>query len=181
MPLLPSTIKTARLLLRQPCMEDAGPVFRAYGQDPEVAHFMVWRPHTTVQETETFFRECIECWKAEARCPYVLTETDNDQAIGMLDARFDGHVVDVGYVLQKRSWGYGLMTEALSGLVAELSTYNSIYRIQATCDVENAASRITLERSGFQCEGKLGNHTIHPNISPIPRACYMFARYQNAA
>ena len=181
MPLLPSTIKTKRLLLREPCMEDAATVFQAYGQDPEVAHFMIWRPHTTVHETETFFRECIECWKAEARCPYVLTEAGRDQAIGMLDARFDGHVVDVGYVLQKRSWGDGLMSEALSALVAELSRCNGIYRIQATCDVENAASRITLERSGFHCEGELGNHTIHPNISSIPRACYMFACYQNAA
>ena len=181
MPLLPEILETRRLRLRKPKTTDASRIFATYGRDSDVAHYMVWRPHTEVEQTREFIRGCIESWKGEERLPYVIVHEGHDEPIGMLDARLHGHMVDIGYVLAKSEWGRGLMPEAIETLVSKLMSNSSVYRVQATCDVDNKASRRTLEKSGFKQEGRLERYTIHPNLSPEPRACYMYARCRGAA
>lgn len=181
MPLLPEIIETRRLRLRKPKTTDASRIFAAYGQDPDVAHYMIWRPHTEVEQTLEFIRGCLESWEGEDRLSYVIVHEGHDEPIGMVDARLHEHMVDIGYVLAKSEWGRGFMTEAIEALVNKLLSTAGVYRIQATCDIENKASRRTLEKSGFKQEGRLERHTIHPNISPEPRACYMYARCHSAA
>ncbi|MFT3663805.1 GNAT family N-acetyltransferase [Piscinibacter sp.] len=181
MPVLPETLNTHRLRLRKPKASDASRIFAAYGQDPDVAHYMIWRPHTEVSQTQEFICDCLRSWEGEDRLPYVITRQDRDEPIGMLDARFQGHMVDIGYVLAKREWGHGFMPEAIEALVSQLFSLPGIYRVQATCDVDNKASRRTLEKSGFDREGRFEQYTIHPNISSIPRACYMYAKCRSDA
>ena len=181
MPLLPNFLETRRLRLRKPKTADAARIFAAYGQDSRVAHYMIWQPHTEVGQTREFIQGCLESWEGEDRLPYVIVHKGKDEPIGMLDARIHGHMVDIGYVLARTEWGRGLMPEAIEALVTQLLSSAGIFRIQATCDVDNTASRRTLEKSGFKQEGRLERHTIHPNISAEPRACYMYARCRSAA
>lgn len=115
-------------------------------------------------------------WDARTRPPYVLTLAAEDTAIGMLEARPRAHLVDVGYVLARRYWSQGLMSEALSELVSVCLSLPEVFRVQATCDVDNIALALTLEKVGFKLEGRLERHTVHPNLSPHPRACFMYAR-----
>lgn len=46
---LPDSIDSDRLTLRAPRAEDADIIFDAWTQDAEVARFMVWRPHESVE------------------------------------------------------------------------------------------------------------------------------------
>jgi RimJ/RimL family protein N-acetyltransferase len=94
----------------------------------------------------------------------------------MLEARLQPRTVDIGYVLQRQYWGAGLMPEAIEAFSELALALPEYFRIQATCDVENAASARTLEKSGFVREGRLERHTIIPNISGEPRASFMYAR-----
>ena len=181
MPLLPAILETPRLRLRKPKASDAASIFAAYGQDPDVAYYMIWRPHTEVKQTNDFIHGCLKSWKGEERLPYVIVRQGHDEPLGMLDARLHEHMVDIGYVLAKNEWGYGFMPEAVDALVVSLFSVPDIYRVQATCDVENKASWRTLETSGFKQEGLLKRYAIHPNISPAPRACYMYARCRGDA
>ena len=174
--LLPETLDTNRLRLRKPRAADAAGIFKAYAQDPDVARYMVWRPHTAVAETQVFVADCLASWEGADRRPYVITHQGHHEPIGMLEARFHGHMADIGYVLASSQWGRGLMPEAVDALVGQLFSDAAIYRVQATCDVDNEASRRTLEKSGFIQEGRLERFTMHPNISPTPRACYLYAR-----
>lgn len=181
MPLLPEIIDTHRLRLRKPRASDASRIFAAYGQDPDVAHYMIWRPHIVVGQTQEFIRDCISSWEGDGRLPYVIAYHAHDEPIGMVDARLHGHMVDIGYVLAKGEWGRGVMSEAIDALVIALMSSPDIFRVQATCDVDNVASRRTLEKSDFIQEGRLERYTVHPNISREPRACYMYARCRGAA
>ena len=181
MPLLPESLSTTRLRLRKPRRADTEIIFGAYGQDPDVAKYMIWRPHTEVAQTEAFIEGCLTAWEGLDRLPYVITRQDRDEPIGVLDARFHEHMVDIGYVLAKDEWGSGLMPEAIVALVGALFVHPRFYRVQATCDVKNIASCRTLEKSGFTREGRLESYTVHPNISPEPRPCYMYARCRSAA
>lgn len=175
--LLPDRLQTGRLLLRQPCVDDARPLFDVLTQDIEVARYTVWRPHAALNETEAFVAQCIDAWSRGVRQPYVLALSSRpDQAIGILEARRISQTVDIGYVLARRHWGGGLMPEAILALTDAALSLPAIFRVQATCDVENHASARTLEKAGFVREGRLSRYTLHPNLSAEPRACFMYAR-----
>lgn len=174
--LLPEVLKTPRLSLRKPCMADAAAIFTSYTQDLEVARYMAWKPHATLAETEAFLADCAQWWEAGDRRPYILSfKGDEQEPVGMLDARVMGHIVDVGYLLARRYWGKGLMPEAVQALTQAALAMPKLFRVQATCDVENLASARTLEKAGFIREARLERYTVHPNISAEPRACYMYA------
>lgn len=54
---------------------------------------MIGRPHTDIAQSEDFIRDCIEAWHGGDRLPYILVHPERDLPIGMLDARFHGHMV----------------------------------------------------------------------------------------
>lgn len=174
---LPQRLQTARLVLRAPRPADAPRIFDAYTQDLEVARYMVWRPHTSIGETAAFIDWCIETWVSGRGRPYVLAQRGNEAVpIGMLEVRLLGNTVDIGYVLQRASWGAGLMTEAMEAVSTAALRLPACFRVQATCDTENHASARVLEKSGFVREGRLERHAILPNLGAQPRASLMFAR-----
>lgn len=174
--LLPESIDTSRLRLRSPVVTDAEVIFSAYAQDLQVCRFMVWTPHSSAAVTRDFIVSCIDAWRSRVRLPYVITEGDSDTAIGMLEARILGTALDIGYVLARSHWGRGYMPEAIQSLTDAALLKPTIFRVQATCDVENIPSQRALEKSGFKREGRLDRHTVHPNISSEPRACFMYAK-----
>jgi len=173
---LPQKIATRRLLLRVPLPADAGAIFAAYAQDSAVCRFLDWVPHESLDVTRRFLAGCLEAWNAGRRRPYVLADPRTNEAIGMLEARILSTTVDIGYVLARSRWGSGLMPEAVEALVSACLAGPEIFRVQALCDAENYSSVRVLEKCGFVCEGRLERYGIHPNISPEPRACFMYAR-----
>ncbi len=175
--MLPESFETTRLVARVPVPSDAAALFAAYTSDPAVSRYMMWTPHTEVETTETFIAECIAAVKIGTRFPYVLAERQNPASpIGMLEARPKGHVVDLGYVLAPGFWGRGYMPEALSTLTSLALDRSGFFRVQAFCDVDNVPSQRTLEKSGFSREGRHERFIVHPNLSPEPRPCFMYAR-----
>lgn len=174
---LPAQFQTERLLLRAPRKEDARVLFDSYTQDIEVARYMVWRPHASIAQTEAFVAECIHAWDNGLRKPYVLAlRGGGHHAIGMLEARILGHVVDIGYVLAREHWGAGLMPEAVRALTELALSRPGLFRVQASCDIDNRPSARTLEKSGFVREGRLDRYTVHPKLGTEPRPCFMYAR-----
>lgn len=173
---LPETLPTARLLLRAPAVEDAPALFQAYTQDPAVCRFMIWSPHRSEDDTRGFMAACVEAWATGKRQPYVITDAASGEAMGMIDVRFLGTTADIGYVLAQPHWRLGLMSEAISAVTGAALAAPGFFRVQASCDTDNMASQRVLEKCGFRREGRLARYTVHPNISPEPRACFMYAK-----
>jgi RimJ/RimL family protein N-acetyltransferase len=176
--MLPDRITSRRLVLRPPHPSDAAAIFARYATDIDVARYMIWRRHTVVSETEAFVADCLRAWQGSERRPYLLAfHATEHEPIGMLEARLLGAtLVGIGYVLARAHWGQALMPEAVAVLADVLLATPSIFRVQATCDIDNHASARTLEKSGFVREAVLQRYTVHPNISLEPRACFMYAR-----
>jgi hypothetical protein len=86
------------------------------------------------------------------------------------------HRFDCGYVLARRWWRQGLMTEVLTEIAAWALRQPSMFRIGAMCDVENIGSARVLEKAGFVREGVLHRWLVHPNISDEPRDCLVSRR-----
>jgi len=171
----PEDFETERLRLRRPVLSDAESIFHAYAQDPEVTRYLVWRPHAGIETTRVFVADCDARWSALSGFPYAITLKRSDDPIGMIDLRPKGHRLEFGYVLARKYWGNGFMPEAIRAIVSASFGTKTIFRVEATCDVENKASARALEKAGLACEGTLRRYIVHPNLSPEPRDSLLYA------
>jgi RimJ/RimL family protein N-acetyltransferase len=94
----------------------------------------------------------------------------------MIDFRLAVSRAEVGYVLARRYWGRGLMTEAAGAVVEWVIAQPEIHRVWATVDLDNAASQRVLEKVGMVREGVLRRWVVFPNLGPVPRDVWSFAR-----
>jgi RimJ/RimL family protein N-acetyltransferase len=150
-------------------------MFEDYASDPHVARFMTWTPHRNVDETKEFLSRCERVWNDGSAFPWGLWHKSDGAFIGLLEIRVGLTAVDVGYAAARRWWRQGFMTEALTVVVQWALAQPTIYRVWATCDVENVASARLLERVGMEREGVLRRWLVHPNVSDAPRDCFCYS------
>lgn len=172
---MPEQLETERLVLRKPRMDDAHAIFEGWTQDREVTLYLTWRPHERIEQTQEFVQGCIRAWEGETRFPYLITLKETGEVIGIIDPRIEGPKVGIGYGAARAYWGKGYVTEATRAIIQWAFQQPSIYRVYATTDVENIASRRVMEKVGMQCEGILRKYILHPNLSDIPRDSYIYA------
>jgi [ribosomal protein S5]-alanine N-acetyltransferase len=70
--MLPMELTSRRLLFRAPRASDARHIYDAYTQKPEVSRYMIWRPHTSVSQSDEFIAQRIAWFDEGARRPYIL-------------------------------------------------------------------------------------------------------------
>jgi RimJ/RimL family protein N-acetyltransferase len=174
------SIQTARLTLRRPRVADATAIFNNYASDPEATRFLTWRPHANVEPIESWLNGLTDTWGRGQELSWVICHGSSVSApepIGMISLRLAGFKAELGYVIGRAYWGQGLMPEAVRAIVA-LCFRESLYRVAAFCDVENARSARVLEKVGMVREGLLHRYASHPNISAEPRDVYFYAAYR---
>lgn len=165
-------------MARPAVVSDADPIFEHYASDPDVARFMTWTPHRNLEETIAFLRRCELAWTDGSAFPWTLWAKSDGGLAGVLEIRVRGSAVDLGYALVQCRWRQGLMSEAVRRVVTWALAQPDIYRVWATCDIDNLASARVLERVGMQREGVLRRWLTHPNISDEPRdsLCYSIVK-----
>jgi [ribosomal protein S5]-alanine N-acetyltransferase len=172
---LPERITGPRLLLRPPVLDDAGQLFQRVARDPQVTKYLLWTPHPDVAATRRVITERLNV-EDHART-WVIALRHSDEIIGMISGRLSmRHSVEIGYCIGRRWWGKGLMSEALDTLVAALDADRAVYRVWATCHVDNERSVRLLQRAGFLLEGRLTRHAVYPNLGPEPRDSLLYAK-----
>ena len=170
----PKLLKSRRLVLRKLAMKDAATIFETYSSDPEVTKFLAWKPHVTVRETRAFLSESQKMWKAGTEHLWGVFLKDGTM-LGSAGIRIVGSKVEIGYVFGRGNWGKGYATEAARCLLSWAMKQKEIYRVWATCDVENGASARILEKIGMQKEGVLRAWIIRPYFGSVPRDCFCFS------
>jgi RimJ/RimL family protein N-acetyltransferase len=171
----PELLETSRLLLHLPVLEDTKAFFRKCGQDREFAKYLVWLPHENINVTRNFIHRCIHCWQDETAFPWIVVRKNDHELVGIIELRIDKFRADLGYGIAPGYWGNGYATEITKAVVGWALLQETIYRVWATCDVENLASARVLEKAGMQREGVLRRYILHPNISPEPRDSYCYS------
>jgi ribosomal-protein-alanine N-acetyltransferase len=167
---------TERLLLRRPVPADAAVIAREYGHDPDVTKYLLFRPDQPDAAIEEFIGRCIGDWEREKAFAWVIERRDTGELAGMIDARVDSYMVNVGYVLARRQWGNGFAAEALRAVVAWVDAQPDIQRLWAVCAVENTASARVMEQAGLLRESFLPGHMVFPNLGPEPHDCFCYSR-----
>ncbi len=170
------SFETDRLIIRKPFINDYKAVYNNWANDPEITRYLTWRIHASSDETRRFINQCIEDWTDGIRFPFIICLKSSDEIIGMIEFRVDIFICEVGFVLCKKYWRNGIMTEALNKLLYHFLSFESIYRVQAYCDIDNIGSFRLLQKAGMKNEGILHRYKIYPNISSLPRNCHILAR-----
>jgi RimJ/RimL family protein N-acetyltransferase len=176
----PETLLTERLLLRRPTLNDAPAVYE-YGGDPEVTRYLMFPTHRSLADAEGFLGASGRRWESGDEYCWLITVRGQDRPIGSIACRLRGHAADIGYVLARGSWRQGYATEAGRAVTAWAADLPAVHRVWAVCDVENTASAHVLEKLGMRREGILRRWIMHPNRSPDPRDCYVYARVRGEA
>ncbi|WP_417673994.1 GNAT family N-acetyltransferase [Pseudodonghicola sp.] len=174
---LPESLETDRYSLRRAKIEDAQAIFAAYAADPEVTRFLGWMPHHSVTDTNEFLQIVSAEWEAGNGFPLVAFDRRQPaELVGMFHPQLNGHKVSYGYVLRRSAWGKGCASEVMHRLVAHALSHSQVFRAEAFCDVENPASARVLEKAGMEREGVMRRYFRHPNISDVPRDCFLYSK-----
>jgi ribosomal-protein-alanine N-acetyltransferase len=172
----PHEIVTPRLLLRKPMLADARDIFDGYARDPEVTRYLVWRPAGDLREVESFLEKTLADWERGSAFAWSILLREDLSVVGMIDARIDAYMVNIGYVVGRSHWNRGIATEAVTGVCRWADGEPDVFRVWAVCAVENPASARVLEKAGMTREGILRRWAVFPNIGGAPRDCYSYAR-----
>ena len=176
----PHEIDSQRALLRKSSVVDAEDIFANYARDEVVTQFLPWDPHADLHATRRFLQKCNEHWRDGKDFSFGIVLKEKSSVVGMISMRPKNHNVDMGFVLARTYWGQGLTTEALTALIDWCLAQPQYWRVEAYCDVENAASARTMEKAGMTREGLLRNYLAYPSRGSQPKDAYLYARVRNA-
>ena len=159
---VPTTLRTARLLLRPWAATDAArlqPILEA-----NYAHLGPWIPaHVATPLPARELAERLggfgDDFAADRAYRYALLTPDGSKVLGEVDLfpraatgrvpLRDADHLELGYWLDAAVTGQGLATEAAGALLAIAATLPGMTHVEIRCDAANAASAAVPQRLGF--------------------------------
>ena len=151
-------IETERLLLRRFKIKDAQQMFDNWAKDPENVKYLSWQAYKNIDDVYQILKEWIEYYKNKNYYRWCITLKDTAEVIGGIDVILTLDHIDcfeLGYVLSKKYWNRGIMTEALKSVINYLFKECNAHRIQARHDVNNIPSGKVMIKSDMKHEGIL--------------------------
>lgn len=150
------TLQTPRLILRKAVCEDAQAMFRNWASDPDVTKYLTWPTHEN-QETS---RSVLDMWVRDYEKPdqyqWMIVLKEIGEPIGTISSvqhRDDIGEFEIGYCIGKPWWHQGIMSEALTAVMAFLFGEVGANRIEAKHDTRNPHSGGVMRKCGMQYEG----------------------------
>jgi len=127
----------------------------------ELERFLPWAKGATLEDERAFLRASLERFARGGGFDGGLRiEGALAGALGVFNVRRDVGRAELGYWLDARYRGRGLMTRAVAGLARVMFEEQGFNRIEIRCERENLRSRAVAERLGFLHEGTL--RAVHP-------------------
>lgn len=144
-------LETERLVLRPLTLEDAELIYIDWGRDEEVARFMRWSPHQSVEETKEWLAREEAALMSGDVFTWGFVRKENQRLIGSGGLVFskEHQMYELGYNLVRNCWGKGLATEAAERIVEFARESLHAGHLFATHALENMASGRVIEKLGF--------------------------------
>ena len=148
------SLQTPRLLLRRHVPEDAGLLYQNFGTDAAMVRYSGWNPYATPEQAREAVLRFIDSY-ADPRFYGWAMECDGRMigTIGAYDYDQEKNQIEVGFSIERVSWGKGYAAEALRVVLEYLAVQEGIARVTAWCTSDNIASKRTLEKAGMRFSG----------------------------
>lgn len=146
-------LETDRLLIRTWKLEDLED-FYEYAKVDGVGQMAGWKPHTSIEESKKILYSFI---RGKNECAIELKENNkvigsvglNEIFIDLGEPYTDLKGREIGYVLSKKYWGKGIMTEAVKRVIQFCFVDEKFDFLQCSHSIENNQSRRVIEKCGF--------------------------------
>lgn len=176
-------METERLVLREHISEDANAILEIFG-DIEVMRFFGMKPIQSLNAA----RKMIDYFKKSSEenglNRWAVVLKDLDAVVGSIfytNIEKPYFRAEIGYLLSRKHWGKGIMTEALERIISFGFEQMNLNKIQALITIDNQRSFALIERLGFCREGVLREHNFNyvDNKFDDIYAYALFARKHN--
>lgn len=150
-----SIITTERTILRPFREGDAEAMFRNWTSDEDVARYCRWYRHKHLKSTEWLLQTYLKEAKEGFAFRWCITAKGKDESVGcidLVDIREKGKCAEIGYVIAKRCWNKGYMTEILKAVIDELFC-SGFHKIIGRHHIDNPASGRVMEKCGMHFVG----------------------------
>lgn len=139
-----------RIVLRLFNDSDINDVFE-YASDNEVVEFLTWTVHPNIEHTRNRFKDFF----INKPGKFAIELIEEEKCIGCIDLRVDANndKASFGYVLNRKYWNKGFMTEALAAIINFSFTTLKLNRIESTHYVGNEKSGKVMYKCGMKYEG----------------------------
>ena len=148
-------IKTERLILKPIGIKYLETV-NEYATDPENTKYMMFLPNDSIDETREFLLSCDKAWEDENSTTYECAVILEETQIGCISLYINDGIGEFGWILNKRYWGKGYLTEAAKAMVEYAHEGLGLNHFIAHCDSENTASYRVMEKIGMKYVEKTG-------------------------
>lgn len=148
-------IETQRLILRRIGSQDAQDIFE-YASDEQTTQFMLFNKHTTIDDTISFIKFMLNKYELNECLDFAFVLKETGKVIGTGGAanlKDIPHSVEIGYILNKKYWGQGLVVEAMQAVMKYLFGVLNVHRIYANHFINNTNSGKVMTKLGMSYEG----------------------------
>jgi ribosomal-protein-alanine N-acetyltransferase len=149
-------LTTARLRLRPFTAADRAAIHAIYA-DPEVMRHVGHGPHRSPADTDAALQAFARMLDQRGISFVAVEERATGRLIGdagLYPVEGAADEVELGYTLARDAWGRGYATEAAGALLEHARTALGVWRVVATVDPANAASRHVVEKLGMTASGE---------------------------
>ncbi len=169
---IPTRIVTEKLVLRMPQAGDGALVNAAVVESFAQLHeWLPWADQKpSIEDTEIFVRQsCVECMLRNQVLYYIFDSQEKEflGTVGLVLIDWEIRRAEIGYWLNSKYAGKGIMTQAVCALSEFAFTELGLKRLEIRCHALNIASRRVAEKAGFIEEAILQNFTIKPDTKEI--------------
>lgn len=146
-------LETNRLLLRRFVVEDAQAMFENWASDRDNLTYVTWDPHPNPQVTRASIERWLRQYQEENSYKWAICKKDDPAKvigdISVVSQDSQKEICEVGYILGKKFWGQGIMTEALKTVLHFLLLEVGFKEVQAKYVSLNPASGRVMAKAGM--------------------------------
>lgn len=155
-------LETERLTLRPLCESDAEKMFEIFS-DELVMRYYDLKPFKNFSQAVEQVKLFMVGLKERSMIRWGIELKETGELIGTCGFHCineKSKKAEIGYELNRKHWGMGLMTEALKSVIEFVFTQTDINRIEAFVEIPNTASQRLLDKIGFTKEGILRSYEM---------------------
>lgn len=172
----PEEFYTDRLIIRAPKVEDAEAVQRAVvASQDALKDWMPWaQEKESIEQRVRNLRQAVADFitRKDLRLHLFLKETGEFVGCsGLHRIDWDVRKFEIGYWIDSKFEGKGLMTEAVERITTFAFEELKANRVEIRCDSENVRSRSVAERLGYILEGTLHHDSLSADGKRLRDTC----------
>nr|WP_317357351.1 GNAT family protein [uncultured Tyzzerella sp.] len=170
-------LETERLILRRFNINDLDDFFE-YAKIEEIGLNAGWIPHSSKEDTSLILNMFIN-----DKNTFAIVYKNNNKVIGSISLSRDKlrtttNSKSLGYVLSKKYWGKGIMTEVVKKILEYAFLNLNLDIISVSHFTDNIASKKVIIKNGFIYEGTLRNSFLLYNGKIKDKCIYSLTKLE---